>query len=428
MRFRHLRTLALCSICFATATRGDDWPRWGGPNRDAISGETGLLQQWPEGGPALAWKATGIGDGMGGIAVSDGRIYTTGDINGSAWLIALREEDGGQIWKAEIGRGGNPGFIFQPDGPRATPTVHGNRMYALGQYGDFVCFTTDGEEVWRTNYVEDLGGVMPKWGYSESPLIDGDQIICVPGGPEATLVALNKETAQQVWKCHVPAGEFNPRYGNDSAAGYSSAIVIELGGVRQYVQFTATALVGVEASSGRLLWRYDKPANTHRIPCSTPIFHEGVVFGASAYDAGGGAAKLIADSSSGIAAEEIWFNPIMKNHHGGMILVDGCLYGAAGGTRGGFLVCLDFQTGERLWAERRAPKGSLAMADGRLYLRAEDGTMILIEPNRQEYVERGRFEQPERTRDPAWTHPVIANGKLYIRDQDMLLCYDIQKD
>ena len=403
----------------------DDWPRFGGPDRNAISTETGLLAQWPEEGPKLAWRTSGIGDGMGGIAVSDGRIYTTGDIDGTAWLLALDEANGEQIWKAKIAQGGNPGFIFKPDGPRCTPTVHEGRIYVLGQYGDLVCFTLDGEEVWRTHYENDLGGIMPKWGYSESPLIDGDQILCVPGGPEVTMAAVDKKTGEKIWTCHVPAGKFNPRYGNESAAGYSSAIVIEHEGIRQYVQFSSTTLAGVSAADGKLLWRYDRPANTHRIPCSTPIYRDGLVFASSAYDAGGGAVKLTKQDNGEITAEEVYFSPEMKNQHGGMIVADGCLYGAAGGNRGGFLVCLDFQTGDVLWRERDAPKGSLMMADGRIYLRVEDGTMILFEPSRDKFIERGRFEQPDRTREPAWTHPVIANGKLYIRDQDLLLCYDV---
>jgi outer membrane protein assembly factor BamB len=177
-----------------------DWPQWQGPDRTAVSRETGLLQEWPKDGPPLAWKATGIGEGMGGVAVRGGRIYTTGDSDGSAWLFALNEADGKPVWKAKVGRGGRPGFIFQPAGPRATPTVDGDRLYVLGQYGEFVCFTTDGTEVWRTDFVKDLGGVVPVWGYSESPLVDGDKIVCTPGGPDATLIALDKKTAKPVWK------------------------------------------------------------------------------------------------------------------------------------------------------------------------------------------------------------------------------------
>ena len=189
--------------------------------------------------------------------------------------------------------------------------------------------------------------------------------------------------------------------------------------------------IGVAASDGKFLWRYDRPANRMGINCSTPIYHDGLVFAASAYGAGGGAVKLSKDASGGVKAEEVYSTRDMQNHHGGMILVDGCLYGANGGNEGGYLACLDFKTGKVLWNEResgkrRARKGSIALADGRLYYRTESGTMLLIEPNPKEYVERGRFEQPDRSDSPAWTHPVIANGKLYVRDQDVLLCYDVK--
>lgn len=214
--------------------------------------------------------------------------------------------------------------------------------------------------------------------------------------------------------------------GGRSGAGYSSAIAIDFGGQRQYVQLLARTLVGVAASDGKVLWRYDRPANPMGINCSTPIYQDGLVFAASAYGAGGGALKLSKDASGAVKAEEVYSTTRMQNHHGGMIVFDGCLYGADGGNSGGFIACLDFQTGDVLWRDRKGPKGSLALADGRLYLRAEEGTILLIEPNQEQYVERGRFDQPDRTRSPAWTHPVIANGRLYIRDQDLLLCYDVK--
>jgi outer membrane protein assembly factor BamB len=222
--------------------------------------------------------------------------------------------------------------------------------------------------------------------------------------------------------------EVRPQFGRRgpaSGAAYASAIAIDFEGQRQYVQLTATTLVGVAASDGALLWRYDRPANSRRINCSTPIYHDGLVFAASAYGNGGGAVKLSKDASGTVNAEEIYFTTRMQNHHGGMVVFDGNLYGAAGGNEGGFLACLDFQTGEVLWRDRKAPKGSLALADGRLYLRTEGGTMLLIEPNRERMVECGRFDQPDRSQSPAWTHPVVANGKLYVRDQDLLLCYDV---
>lgn len=426
--FLSLVSLTAVGPWLATA-KADDWPQWQGPDRTAVSQERGLLQEWPKEGPPLAWKGTGLGKGMGGIAVSRGRIYTTGDDSeNTAWLYVFNESDGKPAWSAKIGPGGNPGNIFKPFGPRATPTIDGDRLFILSQSGDLVCFATDdGKEIWRVNYIKDFGGINPVWGFSESPLVDGDKIICTPGAADAVLMALDKQTGKPLWKTKVPEGPTGNRgFLGTSGAAYASAIAIDFEGVRQYVQLTATTLVGVAASDGKLLWRYDRPSNTHRINCTTPLYHDGIVYASSAYDAGGGAVKLSKEAGGAFTTTEVFFSPRMKNHHGGMILLDGCLYGGSGGNEGGFLKCLDIKTGADLWSERQAPKGSLIMADQRLYLRTERSEMILIEPNRERYVERGRFQQPDRSREPAWTHPVIANGKLYVRDQDVLFCYNIK--
>ncbi len=308
------------------------------------------------------------------------------------------------------------------EGPGCTPTVDGERLYVEGLGGDVACLQAqDGKIIWQLSLTRDFGGSVPRWRFNESPLVDGDKVICTPGGPDATLVALDKLTGKTVWKSQVP---------DNPGAGYASAIAIDFEGQRQYVQLTAKTLVGVAASDGKFLWRYDRAANRMGINCSTPLYHDGMVFAASAYGAGGGLVKLSKDANGGVKAEEVYSTRQMQNHHGGMILLDGCLYGANGGNEGGSLVCLDFQTGKVLWdgrdAEPRAPKGSLALADGRLYYRSEDGPMLLIEPNPKQYVERGRFEQPDRSKQPAWPHPVIANGKLYLRDQDLLLCYAVK--
>lgn len=310
----------------------------------------------------------------------------------------------------------------QKDGPGCTPTVDGERLYVLGLSGELACLqASDGKIVWQRSFQREFGGEVPTWSFRESPLVDGDKVICTPGGEDATLVALDKLTGKTIWKSQVPGSP---------GAAYSSAIAIDFDGQRQYVQLTAKALVGVAASDGKFLWRYDRAASNSGINCSTPIHHEGLVFAASAYGNGGGLVKLSKDANGGVKAEEVYFTNRMQNHHGGMILFEGGLYGANGGNSGGYLVCLDFQTGDVLWderrSERRAPKGSVALADGRLYYRTEDGTMLLIEPNAKEYLERGRFEQPDRSGQPAWAHPVIANGKLYLRDQDVLLCYDVK--
>jgi len=413
-------------LSVVSAVRGEDWPRWQGPDRNAVSMETGLLKEWPKEGPPLVWKAKGIGKGMGGIAVSHGRIYTTGDdAEKTAWLYALNEADGKPVWSAKIGPGGNPGNIFKPFGPRATPTVDGDRIYILSQTGDFVCYTIEGKEVWRVNYIKDFDGIMPVWGFAESPLIEGDRIICTPGAADATMMAIDKATGKAIWKCSVPEGPTGDRgFLGTSGAAYSSVIAVDFEGVHQYVQLTATTLVGI-STDGKLLWRYDRAANRDRINCSTPVYHDGMVFAASAYNAGGGAVKLSKDANGGITATEAYFSPSLKNHHGGFVVADGYLYLSR---EPGILTCIDFKTGKVMWSERAPGKGSVVCADGRLYVRSESGkgTVFLVDASSKGYVERGHLDPPDRTRDPAWEHPVIANGKMYLRDQDTLLCYDVK--
>jgi outer membrane protein assembly factor BamB len=421
-----------------------DWPQWQGQERNAFSKELGLLQVWPKDGPSLAWKIQGLGTGYSAPSVAGGRIYGMSNRGGDEFVWSLSETDGKEVWTTRLGPALTEGMPQGKEGAGCTPTVDGEQLYVLGLGGDLACLQAkDGASIWRRNLTSDLGGRLPTWRYNESPLIDDDKLVCTPGGKDATIVALNKLTGETIWKTEVPepatgnsdgpaGGRGGGRPGfRDSGASYASAIAINFEGQRQYVQFTSKALVGVAASDGKLLWRYDRPANKATINCSTPLYHDGMVFAASAYGAGGGLVKLSKDGPSGIKADEVWFSKNMENHHGGMLLIDGALYGSNGGNGGGYLACLDFKTGEVLWNERdsdkrRVKKGSVAFADGRIYYRTEDGAILLIEPSRKEYLERGRFEQPDRTTQPAWTHPVLANGKLYIRDQDTLFCYDVK--
>jgi outer membrane protein assembly factor BamB len=411
-----------CGFLLSSAFAAD-WPQWQGPDRTAISKESGLLKEWTKEGPPLAWKITGLGGGYSGPSIAAGRIFGMSNRGDDEIVWALSETDGKDLWVTRLGPAIKQQMPQGKEGPGCTPTVDGERLYVEGLAGDVACLQAkDGKILWQRSLQKDFGGRVPAWSYRESPLIDGDKLICTPGGEEVTMAALDKLTGTTLWKRQVPG---SPK------AAYSSAIAIDFDGQREYVQFTQKALVGVAASDGKFLWRYDRAANSHGINCSTPIFLDSRVFAASAYAAGGGLVKLSKDGSGGVQAEEVFFSRKMQNHHGGMIVLDGCLYGANGGNEGGALACLDFQTGNVLWderddAERRAPKGSLALADGRLYYRTEKGTMLLIEPNAKQYLERGRFEQPNRSPQPAWTHPVIANGKLYLRDQDLLLCYDVK--
>ncbi|HRZ54263.1 MAG TPA: PQQ-binding-like beta-propeller repeat protein [Candidatus Paceibacterota bacterium] len=643
-----------------TCASAEDWPQWQGPNRNAISKETGLLKEWPEDGPPLAWKITRLGGGDSAPSIAAGRIYGMANRGEDEIVWALSEADGKTVWVSRLG----PAFAQRPsqgkEGPGCTPTVDGDRLYVIGLGGDVSCLqVSDGKVIWQKSMTADFGGRVPMWSYRESPLVDGDKVIITPGAPDAMLVALDKLTGKTIWKSQMPggsdaasagpggpprelggapggarragsgeagsasatvisgnqdpglfesehwgmtafshkipngnylaklyfaetyqgitgpgqrvfsfnvhgrefkdfdiwqkAGGLNRAYvetvpvevtngelsiaftaqtqspainaieiipqatdltgaelskgtirikagqsepfkdsngqiwladqgfeggsfggrrvfasiglapggspgvvarvpgggargpgrpggfggGGGSGAAYSSIIAIDFEGQRQYVQLTARALIGVAASDGKFLWRYDRPANGMGINCSTPIYHDGRVFAASAYNAGGGLVKLSKDGTGGVKAEEVWHSRYMQNHHGGVVLIDGALYGGNGGNGTGYLVCLDFQTGEALWNEgdpdkRRVRKGSMAVADGRIYYRNDTEArgaadeVILIEPSRKEYIERGRFRIPDPSGSHSWSHPVIANGKLYIRDQEVLFCYDVK--
>jgi outer membrane protein assembly factor BamB len=387
-----------------------DWPQWQGPRRDGVSNETGLLQSWPKEGPRLAWKAKGLGEGFSTPSVAAGRIYTMGNRGKTEYVLAFDEENGNSLWATATGPVRSTGGGYP--GPRCTPAVDGELVYALGLNGDLVCLSAlNGKVQWKHDLQKDFKGQPGGWGYCESPLIDGDKLICTPGGKTATLVALDKKTGKVIWTSQVPSGE---------RAAYASAIVADVQGQRQYIQFLSKGVVGIAASDGKYQWRYDAPANG-TANCSTAVFHDNAVFAASGYGTGGGLAQLKRDGGA-TEATEVYFSDHMKNHHGGMVLVDGYLYGANDPNQ---LVCLEFATGKQMWTHK-AGKGSIAYADGRLYYRDERGPILMIEATPKGFVEKGRFEQPDRSKANAWPHPVIANGKLYIRDQDVLLCYDVR--
>ena len=438
---------AIALLAAAGSSPAADWPQWRGPHRDGKSADKDLLKQWPEGGPPLAWRNDKLGGGDGAPAVAAGRIIGMGNRGDQEVVWALSEKDGGELWATPIGPAFRQRASQSKEGPGCTPTVDGERIYVEGMGGGVACLqAADGKLVWQRSLTEDLGGRVPMWSYRESPLVDGDRVIVTPGGPDALMAALDKATGKTVWKATLPdgpAGAAPPPEGRRpgrrggffggprrAGAAYASPVAIDLAGQRHYVQLTATALVGVAAADGGFLWRYDKPANSRAINCATPVFAGDMVFASSAYGAGGGAVRLNRGAGGAVRAEEVYATTEMQNHHGGMILLDGCLYGASGGNEGGALVCLDFKTGKVLWDQRKAgqrrAKGSLALADGLLYHRMEDGAVALVEPDPKRYSERSRFQQPDRTKAPAWAHPVVANGKLYLRDQDLLLCYDVK--
>jgi outer membrane protein assembly factor BamB len=395
----------------AQPPRPGDWPQWRGPDRTNLSRETGLLKSWPPGGPRLVWKAEGLGGGYSMPSVADGRLYGMGYVGEEESVWALDAATGKIAWRTPIAVANRR--IGYPEGSRCTPTVDGPRLYALGTAGDLVCLNrADGKLTWQKNLQTDFGGRIPNWGYAESPLVDGVNVIATPGGRANTLVALNKMDGSLVWGARVPQGD---------AAAYASCIIATIGGERQYLQFTAMGVVSVAAADGRFLWRFNSPATPRGINCSTPLFRDGHVFAAAAYNHGGALGK-VEKSPAGYSVTDVYFSRDMQNHHGGMVIVGDHLYG----TNNTALVCLNFKTGEVAWQDRCVGKGSLFYADGMLYVRGERGTMALVEATPTGYAERGRFEQPDRTSYRAWSHPVVAGGRLYLRDQDLLLAYDVK--
>jgi outer membrane protein assembly factor BamB len=389
-----------------------DWPQWRGPDRSGVARDTGLLKSWPAEGPRLVWKAEGLGGGHSTPSIARGRIFGMSYRGEDEFVWALDGANGKPLWATRIAAANFSIGRQAHAGSSSTPAVDGNRLYALGISGDLICLqVADGKLVWKKNLVSDFGGSVPGWGYSESPLVDGEKVIATPGGQQATLVALNKANGDVLWKAQVPGGD---------NAHYSSAIVADVDGQRQYIQFLGGGVVGVAAKDGKFLWRYESPAN--RIAnIATPIYRDHHVFAASAYNTGGGLARL-ATNSSGVSATEVYFTRRMQNHHGGMVLVGDHLYGFDGSN----LTCLNWKSGDVAWSDRSVGKGSVVSADGHLYVRGEGGSVALVEATPTGYVEKSRFETPDRSREPAWAHPVVAGGRLYLRDQDVLFCYDVK--
>src|ERR1043166_3417384 len=397
---------------------GADWPQWRGPNRDGISKETGLLKTWPKEGPKLRWEVKDIGSGYSTPAVVGDRLYLMGNEGlEKEFVQALAVKDGQRVWRTPLGKVGNP--EQQPTFPaaRSTPTVDGQVLYALGSDGDLACIEIAAGKVhWQKNLRKDFAGKPGTWAYWESPLVDGDAVVCTPGGSEATLVALNKKTGDVIWKSAVPGGD---------DAAYASAIVVQAAGVKQYVQMLKKGLVGVEAKSGKFLWRYDKTVSRYGANIPTPVVRDGHIYCAGA-GTGGGLIKLKAQDG-GVQAEQVYVSPKVPTAIGGAVLLGNFLYGTGGQS----LVCSEWDTGKIKWEERALAPASICFADGRLYLHGENGEAALVEPSPDGYQEKGRFappHQPERSQamEKAWVYPVVANGQLYIRDHNMLWCYDVK--
>ncbi len=431
------QVVALVALLTVTgASEADDWPQYRGPNRDGVSRETGLLKNWPAGGPSLVWTSDKLGLGYSGPAVVGDRLFISCGRGDSEYLVAfdLKNAAGGprELWAVKIG----PLFEWKGNswnkGPNASPTVAGELVYALGGFGDLICVeASTGKEKWRKSLPRDFGGEVNPiggglenptplgWGYASSPLVDGAQLICVPGGKRGLMAALEKDTGALIWQSlQIP-----------EQACYSSPLAVEVGGVKQYVQVVNSGVVGVSAADGKLLWNYRRTPAFDDAVIATPVFHDGFVFATVGFAQGCDLIRLTSKDGA-IAVDKIYSNKSIESRDGGVVRVGDYLFGHSDNRNGWF--CQEFKTGKILWTEnRKLGRGSIMSADGNLYCCAEkDGVVVQIEVSPQGWVEKGRLKLPRESmqRQPSgglWTHPVIANKKLYIRDQELLFCYDL---
>jgi len=384
-----------------------DWPQWRGPERSGVSKETGLLREWPRSGPALVWSATQLGSGYGSVAIAGNRVFVQGMKNRQSMVSSLDRANGKPVWSVAVGsaRENDRG-----SGPRGTPTVDGDRLYVLSENGDLVALqAADGKTLWRRNILQEFGARNINWLVSESPLVDGNLVIVTPGGRNAGLAALDKMSGKTVWTSKELSDE----------AGYASSIVADVQGVRTIMTITGSAGVGVRATDGRLMWRYGNAANT-TANIATPVFADNKVFYTTAYGTGGALLGLRTVGQE-VRAQEIYFTRNMQNHHGGVVVVGGYLYGF----NNSILTCLEFATGKVMWRDRSVGKGSLAYADGNLYIVSEDNVVGLVEASPLGYREKGRFNIADQGW-PSWAHPAVAGGRLYVRNQGVLGVYDVR--
>jgi outer membrane protein assembly factor BamB len=423
----------LALVCVSPALAAD-WPQFRGPDRTGISAEKGLLQSWPKEGPKLLWTYRDAGLGFSCPIVVGDRIYTMGGWDDGEYLLCIDMKKQKEAWRIKVGKlftYGNWG-----DGPRSSPTVDGDMVYALGGHGDLVCVKTDGKEVWRKSFDKDFAGeMMSEWGYSESPLVDGKWLIVTPGGAKGTLAALDKKTGNVVWRSA----------GLTHGAPYSSVMISNAAGVKQYIQTGYLVkeeegfVSGFDAATGKPLWTQQMFKKHSYAIAPTPIIDKDSVYVTSGY--GGGCHRFeITKGDKGLEAKEKYSDKAqksMKNTHGGVVLIDGNIYGHSEGLGWS---CQELKSGKILWNDRvslECRSGAIMAADGRLYLLGDDGEVVLLEISAKDWSETGRFKLPEasklrQTRETlasaaVWTIPVLANGRLYLRDQELIFCFDVKK-
>ena len=379
-----------------------EWSQWRGPNRDGISSETGFLKNWPQEGPKVLWQIP-LGDGYSGIAIAQGRAYTMFAEGNNEFVICLDVSDGTEIWRF---RSGAKFTEQRGDGPRSMPTIHGDSVFALGAEGKLYALDArDGTKLWAHNFVEEFDSSIPTWGFSSSPLVEGNLLIVEAGGKdEKAIVAFDKKSGDVVWTTHT------------DEVGYSSPIPIDFAGVRQIIFLTSKTLLSLAPENGQIYWKYSWPEG---INIATPIFiPDDKIFISASYDKGAVLLRMITDED-GIGVEEVWKNRVMKNHFNSSVLQDDYLYGFDNA----ILTCIEVNTGEEQWRQRGFGKGSLLLADGYLIILGEEGKLALVEVTPSEYKEKAHFQLFD---DKCWTVPTLAGGRLYLRNQKEMACLDLR--
>jgi outer membrane protein assembly factor BamB len=403
------RTALAAGVLLAVSVVGsalafDDWPQWRGPRRDGISTESGLLPRWPAGGPPLAWRAQGAGEGYSSFAVAGGRLFTLGARGSQELVIAFDAASGKRLWETANGRRFDND---RGDGPRSTPTVDGDRVYAFGASGDLTALdAAGGKIIWTVNVLSRYRGSNIGWGLSESPLVLADRVLVQAGGRGAAIVALRKTDGSEIWRSQ------------SDEPGYASGVLQQIGPIRSAVFFTAERALGIDVADGRLLWSYDRVAN-RTANIATPIVRNDRVFLSSDYGTGAALLAVTADGPT-VSARELYFSNEMRNHHASSVLIGEYLYGFSSS----ILTAMHFDTGKVAWRDRSVGKGSLVAAGGRLYVFSEGGVAGLVEPSPEGYREHGRF-QIRAGNLPTWSHPVVSGGRLFLRDQDTIYAYDV---
>ena len=414
--------IGLAPFGFADQT---DWPQWRGPNRDGIAAPQALLKAWPAAGPKIKWEFRDAGEGYSAFSIRDQSLYTMGAREDGCYVMNIDTSSGELIWQTRISRDSTAEDYAHGwgGGPRSTPTIDGDFIYALSDVGVLACLTADkGEPVWSVDFVTAYKGSIPKWGFSESVLIDGDRVVATPGGT-IFMVGFDKRTGEEVWKSE----------GHDNSAQYVSPIRHAIGDVAFYVTANKSGLVAFDTETGKLLFQNSATGNDVAV-IPTPIAHEDYLYHTSGYGGGSVLLKLSAGENRTVDARQLYHETTqsMQNHHGGVVLVDGVIYGATKSGGGGWMA-QDFLTGEPIWMERMRPNrsGSIAYADGLLYCyNDEEATVWLVEPSREGFKKVGELKLPETTKiergnGAIWAHPVIADGTLYLRDQELIFAFDI---